>query len=161
VDAPVGNASCEFGEQASVRLSERDRVEIASIVERQERWVANGWAAFFLTWIKSPADLRNMFYSQWNGRCVGALGGDVMVEVFAPLVRAASLIFLILSFANPASAKPSDCLFEVDGQRIIDRPCQFVVGWGGSFRIFTLRGSGLEYVAEVNRVGPEQGIPPA
>jgi hypothetical protein len=81
-----------------------------------------------------------------------------MVKVFAPVVRAASLMFLLLFFANPASAKPSDCLFEVNGQKIIDGPCQFVVGRGGSFRIFTLRGSGLEYVAEVNRVGPEQAF---
>jgi hypothetical protein len=63
---------------------------------------------------------------------------------------------MMLYFATPSSAKPSDCLFEVDGQRIINGTCQFVVRPGGSFRIFTLKGSGLEYVAEVNRVGPEQ-----
>ena len=81
-----------------------------------------------------------------------------MVNVLAPVVRATIFMVLILSFANSAFAKSSDCLFEVDGQRVIDGPCQFVAHRGGSFRIFTLRGSGLEYVAEVNRVGPEQAF---
>jgi len=80
-----------------------------------------------------------------------------MVNVFA-FVRTVSLMSLMLSFANSASAKSSDCLFEVDGQRLIDGPCQFIAHRGGSFRIFTLKGSGLGYVAEVNRVGPEQAL---
>ena len=65
-----------------------------------------------------------------------------MGNVLAPVVRAAGLMFLMLSFANSASAKSSDCLFEVDGQRIIDGPCQFIAHRGGSFRIFTLKGVG-------------------
>jgi len=77
------------------------------------------------------------------------------------LIAAAMLtviLFMMAPFSNPASAKTSDCLLEVDGQRIIDGPCHFIAHRGGSFRIFTLKGSGLEYVAEVNRVGPEQAF---
>ena len=81
-----------------------------------------------------------------------------MVTYFARLFHAATVLFLMVSFGSSAHARPSDCLFEVDGQKIMNGPCQFVSRPGGSFRIFTLRGSGLEYVAEVNRIGSAQAV---
>jgi hypothetical protein len=81
-----------------------------------------------------------------------------MGRIFVSVFRIVSLLYAILFFASPVFARPSDCLFEVDGQQIINGTCQFVVGRGGSFRIFTLRGAGIEYVAEVNRVGSAQAL---
>jgi hypothetical protein len=67
-------------------------------------------------------------------------------------------IFLLLLATNAALARQSDCLFEIDGQRIIDGPCQFFSRPGGSFQILTLKGAGIEYVAEVNRIAPSQAV---
>ena len=65
---------------------------------------------------------------------------------------ALTLGLLTLSGA-PAHAKPADCLFEIDGKTLIDGACQFVAGRGGDFRIFTLKGAGIEYAVEIER-GP-------
>jgi hypothetical protein len=74
------------------------------------------------------------------------------------LFRAACVAAFALFCAGPAFAKASDCLLEVDGQRYIDGPCQFVAHPGGSFELFTLRGAGVEYAAEVERVEPGKAM---
>lgn len=80
--------------------------------------------------------------------------GDVMVMA----LRAACLAVVVVFLAAPALAKPSDCLFELDGQKIIDGPCQFIAHPGGSFQLVTLRGAGIDYVAEVDRVAPGKAM---
>jgi hypothetical protein len=74
------------------------------------------------------------------------------------LFRAACLAAFALFCAGPAFAKASDCLLEVDGQRYIDGPCQFVAHPGGSFELFTLRGAGVDTAAQVERVEPGKAI---
>ncbi len=72
--------------------------------------------------------------------------------------RAACVALMALLFSDPALAKASDCLFELDGRKIIDGPCQFLAQRGGSFQIVTLRGAGIDYVAQVDRIEPGKAV---